>query len=184
MNRYISLLRGINVSGQKKIKMTDLKTLYEQQGCQNVITYIQSGNVVFEHPSENTHAIKEKLEAAITEKYQFSVYVDVLTVDAFENTFNKQPFTKIDIESEGNKAFIMFLSDKVDPEKISLLTPFIKHGEQLVLNENCLYTFLPDGAGKSKLTTNLIENKLDVTATARNLKTVRKLCQLAEEANE
>lgn len=181
MNRYISLLRGINVSGQKKIKMTDLKLLYEKQNCQHVITYIQSGNVVFEHTSENTLAIKEMLEAAITEKYQFSVYVDVLTTDAFENALNNQPFKDIDIESDGNKAFIMFLSDKANPEKISLLNPFIQQGEQLVLNENCLYTFLPNGAGKSKLTTNLIENKLDVTATARNLKTVSKLCQLAKE---
>jgi uncharacterized protein (DUF1697 family) len=82
MNKYISLLRGINVSGQKKIKMADLKLLYETQDCQHVITYIQSGNVVFEHPSESALAIKEMLEAAISEQYQFSVYVDILTTDA------------------------------------------------------------------------------------------------------
>jgi len=127
MNKYISILRGINVSGQKKIKMADLKLLYETQGCQHVITYIQSGNVVFEHPSESALAIKEMLEAAIREQYQFSVYVDILTTDAFENAFNNQPFKDIDIESEGNKAFIMFLSDKADPEILTPNTRFQKH---------------------------------------------------------
>ena len=49
MNKYISILRGINVSGQKKILMTDLKALYESLGCVNVKTYIQSGNVIFDY---------------------------------------------------------------------------------------------------------------------------------------
>lgn len=181
MNKYVSLLRGINVSGQKKIIMADLKMLYEEQSCENITTYIQSGNVVFEHPSEKPSSIKQMLEAAITEKYQFSVYVDVLTTEALESAFNNQPFNDIDIESEGNKAFIMFLSDKAEPERASAITPFMQPEEQLILKGACLYIYLPNGAGKSKLSTNLIENKLNVTATARNLKTVRKLCQLARE---
>ena len=49
MPNFISILRGINVSGQKKILMTELKALYEKLGFNNVHTYIQSGNVVFEH---------------------------------------------------------------------------------------------------------------------------------------
>ena len=65
--KYISILRGINVSGQKKIKMGDLKLLYESLGFQNVVTYIQSGNVIFDATVKNTAKLKATIEEAIEE---------------------------------------------------------------------------------------------------------------------
>ena len=64
MNTYISLLRGINVSGQKKIKMAELTSLYESLNFENVSTYIQSGNVVFE-TSFDGKELKNTIENAI-----------------------------------------------------------------------------------------------------------------------
>ena len=68
--KYISILRGINVSGQKKIRMANLKTLYELLGFQNVVTYIQSGNVVFETTKKMKSDMKARIEKAIETKYK------------------------------------------------------------------------------------------------------------------
>ena len=70
MNTYISLLRGINVSGQKIIKMADLKTLFESLGFTNVKTYIQSGNIVFCSKESDHHEIKNLIERKIEEVYK------------------------------------------------------------------------------------------------------------------
>lgn len=67
--KYISILRGINVSGQKKIKMVELKSLYELLGFQSVVTYIQSGNVIFDATGNSQADLKTKTEEAIEEKY-------------------------------------------------------------------------------------------------------------------
>ena len=65
MREYISILRGINVSGQKKIKMTDLKSLYETLGFKNVVTYIQSGNVIFEATTRNWKSVLKLYELSV-----------------------------------------------------------------------------------------------------------------------
>ncbi len=70
--RYIALLRGINVSGINKIKMADLKDLFESQGFGNVITYIQSGNVVFES-SVNEDELTQTIEQAIFNSFEFKI---------------------------------------------------------------------------------------------------------------
>jgi uncharacterized protein (DUF1697 family) len=77
--KYISILRGINVSGQKKINMTDLKSLYELLGFQNVVTYIQSGNVIFDAEVTNKTDLKARIEKTIEEKYEFHVPVEIRT---------------------------------------------------------------------------------------------------------
>ncbi|HHD79080.1 MAG TPA: DUF1697 domain-containing protein, partial [Epsilonproteobacteria bacterium] len=82
MMRYISLLRGINVSGKKKIIMKDLKALYESLDFKDVITYIQSGNVIFESDEQESILI-EKIEEAIEEHYGFDVPVQIRTISHF-----------------------------------------------------------------------------------------------------
>ena len=180
MNKYLSLLRGINVSGQKKIKMADLKVLYEEIGCENVATYIQSGNVVFEHKSDDKAELKSKIEKAIVDKYQFSVYVDILSPDELKKAQDQMPFNEIDIDTHGNKAFIAFLSETPDDDNIKTLNQYVSEPDRLVILDKCLYLHLPNGAGKSKLSTNFIESKLKITTTMRNLKTMKKLCEMME----
>ena len=81
MNTYISLLRGINVSGQKKILMAELKALYEDLGFTNVKTYIQSGNVVFEYKETEASTLQEMIFAKINNHYGFEVPNLILTAN-------------------------------------------------------------------------------------------------------
>jgi uncharacterized protein (DUF1697 family) len=178
MNSYISLLRGINVSGQKKIKMTALKAVYQSLKLDNVITYIQSGNVIFK--SSNTkETIKELIETAIKEHFYFDVPVLILTHHQLESTTKNLPFSNVDIEQEGSKIIIFFLSETISNNQEEIFGGYLTNSEQLVMGQDVIYLYCPDGLGKSKLTNKLIETKLKLTSTARNLRTVNKLLSLA-----
>lgn len=181
MSRFISLLRGINVSGQKKILMADLKKLYEKEECKNVITYIQSGNVIFDFPSDDRGKIRTFLEKAIENKYSFRVPIDLRKKTEIEQIYNALPFENVNLEEDGSKILIGFLSRNPDPDEITSLRKFQHDSENLIIKNDILYLHCPNGFGKSKLSNANIENKLNVVSTTRNLKTVAKICALAQE---
>ena len=108
MHTYISILRGINVSGQKKIIMTDLLKLYEDLGFIDVKTYIQSGNVVFNSTKKVSNALLVKqIESKINEIYGFQVPVIIRTADDLEKIIASNPFKA---ESTEN-LYVTFLSN-------------------------------------------------------------------------
>lgn len=175
MIQYVSLLRGINVSGQKKIKMADLKDLYESLGFVNVITYIQSGNVIFTYSEANVTVIQRMIEQAVKEKYSFDVPVTLCSKQEFTLALDNLPFENIDVDEEGNKVLFTFLSKPPSAEDISVLLEYVNAPEQLIIKGNVVYLYCPNGYGKSKLSNVFLEKKLKVLATTRNLKSVVKL---------
>ena len=177
---YISLLRGINVSGKKIIKMADLRAIYQALQFDDVQSYIQSGNVVFHSPKDDCQYLEQQIKQAIFQHYQFDVHVFVLTPETLMNAKNNLPFIDVNVESEGSKILLCFLS-RTPENSIDLLTPYLKSNEQLYITGNVLYLYCQDGFGKSKLTHSNIEKKLQVSATARNLKTVNKLLSFCLE---
>jgi len=171
MQTYISLLRGINVSGQKSIKMEALKSIYEKLGLQDIRTYIQSGNVLFESTIQDTRILSEMISAGIKKYFLFDVPVLVKTSIDWTDYVKRNPFT----EKEITKIGLTFLHDKVqnpDSEDFNK----IKHSsEKIEFVDDAVYLYLPNGFGRTKLSNNFIEKQLSVTATTRNWKTVLKL---------
>lgn len=180
MTRYISILRGINVSGHKKIKMVDLKDLYEKLGFKNVVTYIQSGNVILDAPSNDRREIKLNIEAAIEKRYGFYVYVQLRSKSELDEIYSKLPFENINLEQDGSKILVTFLSGQPSAEEFDQLCKYVSPSENLLQGDQVLYFHCPDGYGKTKLSNVLIEKKLNLISTTRNLRTVAKLCQLLE----
>jgi len=179
--KYISLLRGINVSGQKKIKMPDLKLLYESLGFDKVATYIQSGNIIFDTQHKNISKIKSLIEQAIKKKYHFHVPTEIRTKKDITNIIKNNPFSPVDLEKDGTKVLVTFLSVKPSKDNSLNLLNYVKPPEKLIIKDKTVYLHCPNGYGKSKLTNNFIENKLKVEATTRNWKSVLKLDELSEE---
>lgn len=177
--KYISILRGINVSGQKKIKMLDLKLLYESLGFQDVVTYIQSGNVIFEASDKNVSNIKTLIEEAIEKKYKFYVPVEIRTNREIENIIKNSPFGAVDLAKDGTKVLVTFLGAKPDKVKVSTVLGCVVLPEKLVVKGREVYLYCPNGYGKSKLSNTFLENKLGVEATIRNWKSVYKLYELS-----
>jgi len=177
--KYISILRGINVSGQKKIKMLELKLLYESLGFQNVVTYIQSGNVIFDAKEKNKTDLKTNIEDAIDKKYKFHVPVEIRTKREFENIIKNSPFGSVDLVEEGTKVLVTFLCAKPNKNKVSNILKYVVSPEKLVVKGKEVYLYCPNGYGKSKLSNTFLEKKLGVEATTRNWKSVLKLFELS-----
>jgi len=177
--RYVSLLRGINVSGQKKILMRDLKSLYEKLGFEEVVTYIQTGNVIFSSAINTKPKLIEKIEVAIQQKYKFHVPVLLRTSLEIEIVIENCPYSPVNIEQDGTKILVSFLSSKPSTANINKVLEYVKDGEKLIVRGKEAYLYCPIGYGKSKLTNSFVENKLGIGSTTRNWKSVNKLYELS-----
>lgn len=177
--KYISLLRGINVSGQKSIKMADLKALYESLGFQDVLTYIQSGNVIFDSEIQDKSELKTMVEAAIREAYGFQVPVQVRTRPEIEEIIRDCPFGEVDLEKDGRRVLVTFLASKPTQERVEEIQEVVEAPDRLLWREKEIYLYVPGGYGRSKLSNNFIEGKLRVDATTRNWKTILRLFELS-----
>jgi len=177
MTTYIALLRGINVSGHNKIKMAELKQLFTDLGFSDVTTYIQSGNVVFQSEPSIISKIEQQIITQVKQVFGHTIKVLVITKKQLKTVFKSNPFFK-------NKAinikalYVIFLKENYFAEGIKLIEPF-KKNEEFELIDNSVYLNYSNGAGNSKLTTNLFEKKLKTTATARNWRTITKLIELS-----
>ncbi|WP_411028942.1 DUF1697 domain-containing protein [Spongiimicrobium sp. 3-5] len=178
MTIYIALLRGINVSGQKKIKMADLKQTLECKTIVNVITYIQSGNLVFNSNEKNTMVLEAAINKLIFEAYGFNITVLVLPVDQLKGIYEANPFhNKKDIEE--NRIYYVFLQQVPKEEHILSLKKETYENEAFVIAKRCIYLRCAKGYGKAKCNNNFFEKKLSVRATTRNDRTVTNLLKLA-----
>lgn len=180
MTTYISILRGINVSGQRMIKMDALKKMYETLGMKQVKTYIQSGNVIFQTENSTPRELQDIISNQIFQTFNHEVPVIVLTVGTLEHIIENNPFKN---DSSKDVVFLHITFLAAPPVNVKFETPENKkaEGEELVLTDQAVYLFCPHGYGKTKLTNGFIENKLHVRATTRNWKTANELLKIARQ---
>lgn len=179
----ISILRGINVSGSKLIKMDALRKAFEAWGFKNIQTYIQSGNIVFQTNKSTTQELEKRIQQNIKKDFGFDVPVVVKTQQELKNIVNKNPFFK---ESRKDAAFfhVTFLSAVPEKENSRKITESSFLPEECELAGNTVYLYCPNGYGNAKLTNNFLESKLKVNATTRNWKTTLELLKMAEAAEK
>ena len=108
MKKYILLLRGINVGGNNIVSMKELKELLEQNGFLNVITYINSGNIIFSSENSDIELLKRRCEVLIMEKFKLGIAVMVISaVEVFEALNNAPDWWDADSESKHNAIFVI-----------------------------------------------------------------------------
>ncbi|RWX00541.1 DUF1697 domain-containing protein [Flavobacterium cerinum] len=179
---YLALLRGINVSGKKIIKMEDLRKLMSSEGFENVKTYIQSGNVIFKSSENRKDHLARSIEVIIEEHYGFDVLVFILEIKDLIKAVDNNPFVEGRVEEEAGfkKIYVTFLSEKPLAENFKKLKEAPIANDLIEIIDDILYFKLESRASDSKLSNNLIENKLKVRATTRNWNTTLKLLSLME----
>ena len=179
MDKRIAILRGINVGGNRKILMSDLKDLFLTLGFTNVETYIQSGNIVFNSPNGLADVeIESKIEQAIFNKYGFDVPTVVRSVNQLEQAIAKNPFYKE--ENDIEQLHLTFLKEKPAEAKLKGIAEFNYEPDDFFIDDMHIYIFCNGKYHQSKLTNNFFESKLKVSATTRNWKTVLKLLELGK----
>jgi uncharacterized protein (DUF1697 family) len=178
MPTLISMLRGINVSGQKTIRMAELKTIYESLGYTRVTTYVQSGNVVFDCADQDVSALSGSLEKEIARRFGFSVGVIVRHSADFGRVIASNPFVTHRNE-DPQKLHVTFLASLPSAVALNNLKGPVDTTDEYFLSGTEIYLFCPNGYGKTKLSNSFFEKKLSVLATTRNWKTVTALYSLA-----
>jgi uncharacterized protein (DUF1697 family) len=171
---YIALLRGINVGGHRVIAMADLRDMFAAAGARDVVTYIQSGNVVFAHAARSAPTLAAKLAAQIAKATGFEVPVMLRTAAEWEAVVSANPFAGADTD----QLHVSFLATAPDPGVLDRFEAAAHEPERFALVGRELYMHLPDGMGRSKLVGALGKVKPIAAGTARNWRTVLKLHEL------
>ena len=178
MRLWVALLRGINVGGNNKLPMADLKSELQSQGYSHVQTYIQSGNLVFHSDENDAGAIARSIADLIEQRHEFRPHVLVLGEHEFLSTIKNNPYPVT--ESAGKTLHFFFLSESVSDPDIVAMEAIRAESEEFELCGCVFYLLAPDGIGRSKLAARA-EKLLGVVTTARNFRTVQKLQTMLEQ---
>lgn len=164
MNTYVALFRGINVGGKNRISMAELKQIIEGCGYENVVPYIQSGNVLFSVSANEAGRFAKQVGDAIQKRFGFKPKILTLCAEDFEKSLQNNPF-----QGEDPKTFHLYFLADLPGEHT--LEEVCAPSEKFELIGRVLYLYAPEGIGRSKLVAQL-ERCLGVSATGRNGKTV------------
>lgn len=181
MNTYVALLRGVNLAGRNRLPMKELADLLTAGGCEQVRTYIQSGNAVFRARAK--HVTAQALSAMIEDRFGFRVPVVLRTAQEMRTVASGNPFHSKNPRPE--HLHVVFCSakvkagvlDEVDAQRFAPDTFFVSGQD--------LYLWVPTGFGKSKFPAYLDARlkAAGITGTTRNWRTALKLDEMAKEAS-
>lgn len=177
MKSWIALLRGINVGGQKIIRMQELREICEKAGLQEVETYIQSGNIVFKSELTDRHALERCIAEAIQTHYGFDVPVWVITTKEIAYYLEMDPFAD-DERYDPKRRFYCLLDNVPDPDGLFDLWDMAEEPEVVVVIDRMVYLYIPGNAARTKLSNNMVEKMLKCKATTRNQNTLQALLLL------
>ncbi|HKS71791.1 MAG TPA: DUF1697 domain-containing protein [Terriglobales bacterium] len=178
MPTYISLIRGINVGGHKKVGMEPLRKAVSALGFKNVRTYIQSGNIIFEGPKQSTSAISKKIESILVQEFGHAASVITKTPEELGSAIAKNPFLK-EKAIDPSRLHVTFLTGCPAPADLKRLEAIPSGTDRFQCQGDVLYLHLPGGMGNSKLGNAPFEKLLSVRGTARNWRTVNALHEMA-----
>ena len=179
---YIALLRAINVGGNAKVAMADLKTLLADLGYANPQTLLQTGNLIFQAKATSSEKLEARVEQALTKQLSLTTDVLVRTADEWSQAIAANPFAK-EAASDPSHLLIMPLKSAPTKQAVKDLQTAIHGRETVAAVGRDLYIVYPDGIGRSKLTNKLIETRLSMRGTGRNWNTALKIAALVAVTN-
>ena len=171
LRTYVALLRGVNVGGNNKVAMADLRALAGGLGWQDVRSYIASGNLVF-RTSVGDHA--RDLRAAMVAQMGVDVPVQIVRGDTLRRALNDCPFTPDD----PRHVHVFFVLGRVDLDDVRLAALSAPR-EEVRIAPDLVWLFAPDGIGRSKLAAGM-EKVMRCPLSARNLRTVATLVEMLD----
>ena len=179
MGTYVALLRAVNLGPRNRVQMPALRQLCDDLGYSDVVTYIQSGNVVLRSPARSAAAIERAMAAAIEKELGLAITVIVRSKADLAKVVAGNPFPK----AEPNRLHVAFLDAKPAVARVRALEAFDAGADEVSVRGREAYLHTPKGYGVSKLSAAFIEKQLQVVATARNWNSVTKLLDLASGAS-
>ena len=169
-NTWVALLRGVNVGGKHILPMKQLVEMFSEAKCVNVRSYIQSGNVVFAAPPKVVKGLPALLEKKIEERFGFSAPIVLRNRDEMARVARSNPFLKAGLPQQA--LHVYFLANEPNPAAVKSLDVNRSPGDRFHVTGREIYLHVPNGMGRTKLTSTYFDAKLSTVATARNWTTV------------
>ena len=172
MTKYVAFLRAINVGGHSIIKMTVLKQIFESLGLENVQTYIQSGNGIFESEDDDTASLEKQIEDQVEKATNYRTSLFVRTIREVGSIARKSPFTAAGDET----VFVGFLKEKTDKKLQEALLVFRSQADDFAVKGREVYNLRRDWE-KSVFSNNFVEKVLKMPGTTRNMTVIKKIAE-------
>jgi uncharacterized protein (DUF1697 family) len=175
----VALLRGINVGGKNLLPMQALEEIFAGAGCRDIRTYIQSGNVVFrpDRPeSDRPEEVAKAVGGEIAARFGLKVPVVVRTAEEFRGALEGNPFLARGLEADW--LHVMFLAEEPSDEAMAGLDAERSVPDEFLVRGREVYLYLPNGAGRTRLTNAYFDARLKTVGTQRNWKTVKVLAEM------
>ena len=179
MTTFVSLFRGINVGGHQMVRMDALKELYASLGFKDIVTYIQSGNIVFTSEDADLSQLPRLIEEGFAQKFGFHAKVMVRTSAELKDIVDNNPFQNQPMK-ESKWVVVMFLATRPDCRAQEDLQKTYVGPEELCIIGQEVYIYYPNGIGRSKLSNTFLEKKLKIAGTGRNWNTILQLQKLIQ----
>lgn len=173
---HVALLRGINVAGRNRLPMEDLRRLFRDVGCEQVESYIQSGNVVFEAAPELAARVPDLIREAIAEEFGYEIPVVARARAELEAVAEANPY--LAAGADPKTLHVAFLGERPSEGAVDDLDPDRSPPDEFEVRGREIYLRCPNGMARTKLTNRYFDSRLDTTSTMRNWRTVLKLLEL------
>lgn len=177
MARYVALLRGINVGGKNALSMKELVRWFSDAGCEDVATYIQSGNVVFSADPALARRAPDLIAASIRSNVSLEVPIVIRSHDELADCVAHNPFLKPDVDPK--HLHVAFLAHAPKPARVKALDPNRSPGDAFVVRGHDVFLHLPNGVARTKITNAWLDSRLETTSTLRNWRTILTLLEMS-----
>lgn len=174
--KHVALLRGINVGGKNMLPMKELVGLFSAAGCGEVVTYIQSGNIVFCAEDKVVKQLDRVIAKQLEERFGLKVPVVLRTASELNAVIRGNPFLKAGAAEE--MLHVSFLADRPGTDLVAGLDATRSAPDEFAVVGREIYMKLATGAAKTKLTNAYFDSKLKTVSTMRNWRTVLKLAEM------
>jgi len=174
--KHVALMRGINVGGKNKLLMKDLVAVFEEAGCREVRTYIQSGNVVFVGDRALAAQVRMDVPRRIADRFGHQVPVVVRSAQELRDAADRHPFAAE--ATDPKHLHVGFLSHAPSKDAIASLDPARSSIDRFEVIGSEVFFHVPGGMARTKLTTDYFDRRLGTVMTVRNWRTVHKLLEM------
>jgi uncharacterized protein (DUF1697 family) len=176
MTMNVALLRSINLGSHKRVAMDDLCEVFTKLGFSDVRSLLQTGNVMFRSQSRPTQ-LERRLEREVDKRLALQTEFFVRNADEWTSVVSHNPF-RDEARRDPAHLVVVFLKDAPDANRVNALQAAITGRERVGAHGKQAYIVYPDGIGRSRVTSSLIERKLATRGTGRNWNTVLKIAEL------
>ncbi len=169
---YVALLRGIKVGGKNPLPMKDLIGIFAESGCEQVKSYIRSGNVIFDAAPE----VAARVPGTIAARFGYRTPVVQRTAWDLVGVVGKNPFLGAGCAEDEVQVYL--LADRPDPRRVGQLDPGRSPPARFEVRGREIYPRLPNGKGRTKLTHAYFDSELATIGTGRTWRTITRLLEL------